>query len=473
MKHMKHNDAEAVFDADVFGVNIDDRGHVRGFAHNKFVKSFLKIYPIAYDAKSKVFYIYDKCGVWRKTGINDIKRDMLKILDTIHPDIWNTRREKEIENTLSLRCFSTGDLKDASEYINVKNGLLSLKTFKLKKHRKSIFSTRQLPIEYNTDATAPNWNRFLIDIFLGDKELRKLLQEITGYILSSKTEAQKFFFIYSTGSSGKSVYTKMVTMLVGGEEYVSSVTLSKLNDKFARAQLQGAAVNISTENEIRQFSTETVKALSSGDLVQIEHKQQDATSQVITAKLVFCLNNQPIPKDKTYAIYRRLIIVPFLACFTPNPDPNKENELPIKTDILSELTPELEGILAWAIRGLKRLIKNDYHFTNAEKSNQLLREYRADVDVIFDFMQEAIKAKAESKISYDSIYKAFDRWRKMNNVNMSGVYHNQSFHRMLLKEIRQHLDQEHIKYGKSHSGTTNYLIGIKLKKSFKEKYLSL
>ncbi len=409
--------------------------------------------------------------MWKKTSLNEIKRDMLQILDRIAHDILNSNREKEIENTLSLRCLSvTKDLKDASEYINVKNGLLSLKTFELKKHRKKIFSTKQLPINYNPEAKAPLWKKFLNDIFLGDKQLRLLLQEMTGYILSTKTDAQKFFFLYSLGSSGKSVYCKIVTALVGGKDYVSSVTLSGLQDKFARSQMQEAAVNIAAENELKHFPTETIKAIASGDIVQMEKKGQNAVSDVITAKLVFCVNNLPIPKDKTYAIYRRLIIVPFLARFVE--EPKRENELPVNPNMTNDLMLELEGILAWAIRGLKRLIKNDYKFTSSEKANEFLNEFRTDVDIVFNFVEEAInKADENSTLEYKLIYKAFENWHKENNVDVTGLYRNQNFNRMFLKDIRQYLDQKNIPYDLGHSGSTNYIKGIKLKKSFIEKYL--
>ena len=471
MKQEKHNELEAIsiLDAEDFGVEINEKGKIVNFNHNQFVRRYLEIQSVAHRPNENIYYVYDKCGVWKEKSIDDIKRDMLKILDKIHPDIWKISREKEIEHTLAMRSFSTEELRDASEYINVKNGLLSLKTFKLKKHDSSIFSTRQLPVKYKSKAKAPKWKKFLRDIFLRNKKLRLLLQEITGYILTSNTKAQKFFFLYSDGSSGKSVYCKILKLLVGGDEFVSSVTLSKLNDKFERSQLYGAAVNIATENEPEQFGTETLKAVSSGDIIQIERKKEHAFSTAITAKLVFCLNNLPIPKDKTYAIYRRLVIVPFLASFVQ--EPKKKNELPINPNKFEELKPELEGILAWAIKGLQRLVKNDYVFTYSKKAEKLLNEYRRDIDPIVDFVQEAIKANSKSRLYYKRLYVVFEKWRKENKVNFPSLYRNRNFNRMFIKELCQQLDQEKISYKKKHGGNNLYLLGITLKDSFVEKYL--
>lgn len=225
-----------------------------------------------------------------------------------------------------------------------------MKTFKLRKHKKKFFTTRQLPFNYNPKAKARRWKRFLKTVFIKDKQLRRLLQEITGYVLSSKTDAQCFFFLYSGGASGKSVYCKIVTMLVGGEKYVSNVTLSDLNKSFARRQMYEAMANIAAENEPKIFNTETIKAITSGDSIQMEGKYEKTFSAVITAKLIFSLNNLPKPKDTTYAFYRRLVIVPFLARFLENPNPDMKDEFKRNPDILKELEPELSGVLDGVVK---------------------------------------------------------------------------------------------------------------------------
>ena len=80
-------------------------------------------------------------------------------------------------------------------------------------------------------------------------------------------------------------------MLIGGEKYVSNVTLSDLNKSFARRQMYEAMANIASENEPKIFNTETIKAITSGDSIQMEGKYEKPFSAAITAKLIFSLNN--------------------------------------------------------------------------------------------------------------------------------------------------------------------------------------
>ena len=190
----------------------------------------------------------------------------------------------------------------------------------------------------------PEIQKFLDEIFLGDKALKKILQEAFGYGLSGQVAAQKFFLLYSTGSSGKSVVCDLLYHLAGGKEQVSTVALGDLGHKFQRSQLYGKLVNISTENEVRRFNTQALKAITAGDPVQLEMKGQNPFTGVITCKLFFAVNSLPIASDKTFSYMRRAQVIPFVARFVDNPDSNKPEELKRNPNIKDELLKELPGI---------------------------------------------------------------------------------------------------------------------------------
>ena len=154
----------------------------------------------------------------------------------------------------------------------------------------------KLPFDYDQEAKCPRFQEFLKQVFRADEELISLVQEIMGYCLSPSIEAQKFFIFYSDGSSGKSVLCSILQHLAGGDNNVSSLTLSNLNQKFQRAELFGKIVNISTENEVRKFNTEALKSITSGDPIQIEHKFRKPFTTRLTAKLLFAMNSLPEQK---------------------------------------------------------------------------------------------------------------------------------------------------------------------------------
>lgn len=86
-------------------------------------------------------------------------------------------------------------------------------------------------------------------------------------------------------------------------------------------------LNLSPENEQGKFNTQALKAITAGDPIQLEMKGQNPFTDVITCKLFFAVNNLPIASDRTFSYLRRAQIIPFLARFVDNPDPNKLEEL--------------------------------------------------------------------------------------------------------------------------------------------------
>ena len=263
----------------------------------------------------------------------------------------------------------------------------------------------------------------------------------------------------------KSVLCSILQHLAGGDKNVSSVTLSNLNPKFQRAELFGKIVNISTENEVSKFNTEALKSITSGDPIQIEHKFQKPFTTRLTAKLLFAMNSLPEPKDKTFAFYRRLVLVPFKTKFIDNPREGT-NEMKRNPKIEEGLLEELPGILAWCIEGLKRLVENKYQFTGAREADKLMLDYRKDISPVFSFIAECIEEYTpensdsslsnDERISTQDLFDAYDYWCVENVI--SGRLDKRTF----LKSLREGLKLKElsIPFTEPHSGRTRYFEGI-------------
>ena len=238
---------------------------------------------------------------------------------------------------------------------------------------------------------------------------------------------------------------------------MSSVTLSNLNAKFTRAQLYGKVVNISTENETSNFNSEALKAITSGDPIQIENKYEKPFTAKLTAKLVFAMNTLPKPTDRTFALSRRLCLVPFLTKFVDNPHEGT-NELKRNPNIEAELVEELPGILAWCIEGLKRLVANNYQFTKSKEAEKLMLEFRKDNTPVYAFIDECIsesQARMPARISTNELYSAYDRWLVTNGIS-KWMLSKRDF----LKYFRVGLNEFNIEAEESHSGNLRFFKGI-------------
>jgi len=262
--------------------------------------------------------------------------------------------------------------------------------------------------------------------------------------------------MYSAGSSGKSVVCDLLYHLAGGKDQVSTVALGDLGHKFQRSQLYGKLVNISTENEVRKFNSQALKAITAGDPVPLEMKSKDPFTDVITCKLFFAVNSLPIASDRTFAYMRRAQVIPFLARFVDNPDPDRPEELKRNPNIKDELLRELPGIFNWAMRGLRRLISQDYNFTHSEKADEVLALYAREINPICDFTNEVIEANEKSEVSQDSLYDAYSVWAKRNGEKIDNK-------RGFMKDLRENLNDAKIPFDERKSNSKRFFIGIALK----------
>jgi putative DNA primase/helicase len=211
-------------------LRFDEKGNLT-VNPNVFLKFYLKSHPTVVLGESRYFRYSRKQGVWKKITPMEIKRQLRTLLHSYEPDSWNPNIERLCVTVLPLTCGRAEKLKSPEGYINVENGLINLETLSLEPHNMKVFSTIQLPITFDPKARCPEFKAFLREIFMGDKELIWLTQEIMGYILSPRADAQKFFILYSPGASG---LREILLELAGGEENVSTIALADLNKKFFR-----------------------------------------------------------------------------------------------------------------------------------------------------------------------------------------------------------------------------------------------
>ena len=431
-----------------FGLNID-----------KLSSTYLEYFPTAYQEDSGFYFQYSIRGVWVKKSLLEITKHFKKIVNSLYPYFWKNSFSSELEGILPLNCTAVEKFKKATNYINLLNGLFSLTTFELEPHRKEIFSTTQLNFSYDPDAKCPKFDRFLDDVFLGNERLKMRLSEAFGYGLTTLTEAQVFFIFYSPGSSGKSVASRLFIRLAGGKEQVSTVALADLSKKFQRSQLWGKLANVSTENQQngrQKFNTQALKAITSGDLIQLEFKGKNPFTDIITAKLFFSVNELPIPDDKTFAYMRRVVLIPFLAQFLDKPDKTKKEEKKRNPHMEKELARELPGLFNFSMEGLQRLMKNKFQFTPSKVAQKVLAKYVSDINPICNFVSETLEVNKKSEVTQDSLYAAYTTWARKNGERVDNK-------RSFLKDLRQNLNNAKIPFKERKSNSKRFFTGIALK----------
>jgi P4 family phage/plasmid primase-like protien len=313
-----------------------------------------------------------------------------------------TVQPTEINNFLTiLKAVTFEEFKPAPEgFINLKNGVLDVFNGVLLPHDPRHHFFYKLDLDYNKDATCPTWDKFLDQIFEGDKSLVKLIHQIFGYVIEGGYPyLQKAFVFYGDGRNGKSTILNILEKIVG-RDLVSSVTLDVLSNSFAVYPLFFSKVNINEELVADDLNSTEFKNLITGGKIRGSKKYQDELILPCNARFVFATNNFPVFKDHSFGIERRLCIVPFNYRV-----PDEQ----IDTDLIHKLSNELSGILNKSLAEIVEL-RLTKKLVELDKIEQMRMEYKEDSDAVFNWLSEECEPDPESKITLTMAYHKFNEW---------------------------------------------------------------
>jgi len=303
---------------------------------------------------------------------------------------------------------------DPNRYISLANGIFNIDAFLngeenfLREHSPEYFTTVCLPYEYQNDANCPRWHQTLLDNLEGDIERYHLLQEWVGYLLSGRTDLQKFMLLVGEGRNGKTVFLSGVTALLGRDN-VSNVPMEQFNDQFALITTLGKLANIAGDmSEISKASEGLIKAYTGGDSMNFNRKFKSAVQAMPTARLMFSTNVLPQFVDRSKGLWRRMSLVPF------------KREVPVGEVVPGMDNPqwwidsgELSGIFNWALEGLRRLRENG-GFTESQVSVVAVEEYRNDTNSARSFLNEHYCEAPDDRgfMLLNEVYSDYKAWCK-------------------------------------------------------------
>lgn len=288
--------------------------------------------------------------------------------------------------------------------INVKNGVLNIKTKELSPHTPSKFFNYILPHEFNKDAKCDRWLEFLNFIFEGNQELIDVTAEIFGYMLAGGDPwLHKAFFLEGSGRNGKSTWLDVLKALLGSANYCS-IPLKNLDKPFSVVMADGKLANIVGELDSKDLSSEAFKTAVGGEELIAAHKGKPEYQLKFRAKIVVATNNPVNFRDSSPGNYEKLYILPFNRYITEDErNPN----------IRDELIADLPGVLAWSLEGYQRLL-NRSRLPKINVIIEALDEHRINSDAVFQWFEEYVSLDDSIENAYQlgAFYEHFQTWCK-------------------------------------------------------------
>jgi putative DNA primase/helicase len=285
------------------------------------------------------------------------------------------------------------------------NGAVDLRTGNLLTPTKGDWFYKSTNVSYAPEARCERFLQFLEEVFSGDKCIIDFVQKAIGYSLTALTVEQVLFILYGTGANGKSVFLNLIGDLLGDYSITTPASTFKDNpyhDAIPNdiARMAGARLVKSIEvKEGTRLNEERIKALTGGDQVTARFLHNEFFDFTPICKFWIAVNHKPVIRGSDEAIWRRIRLIPFEVFFPPERRDPHLNE---------KLRSELPGILTWAVEGCLKWQKDGLEPVG--KVKEWTDSYRAESDLIAQFLEEKTEKTLTGRTKAGDLYKAYTGW---------------------------------------------------------------
>lgn len=392
---------------------------------------------------NKQFYIFGGRS-WRTVDDEVIKAKVqnsiahYKPADSFTSGIFRVFCDLVTVETAENGTWLTDPNRDTTNLAVFSNGIvdLGLDSPVLIPHTYEYFCFNELPYEYKPLAQCPSWHQFLTSIWDNNSVLKRQLQQWMGYCLTRDTSLQKFAILMGKPRAGKGVIADVITNMIG-EANVSSPSLSNLTKDSTLDKMSTSAVAFipdahNVHINVRDAVLSNFKAITGEDSVSWHRMYKGGQTARMKLKFIMSTNNIPDFVDPSGALVARMLLFPFYKSFIGIED----------VTIKPRLMGEIEGILQWAIAGLRDLRANGNRFVEANEGLAEKEEIREDMFPLAQYVNELCRLEPGVFTRLEDLYNGYRLWSISNGVKspMSMVGFNKCLRNSALpiRHAREH-----------------------------------
>ena len=304
----------------------------------------------------------------------------------------------QIVRVLQRRTWEKGLPKQDPDAVPAANKLLlwndKLLDFEVKEYLPKFFVLSRLPVEYDPDATASQFEAVVQEI-VPDPEDRRGAQEYLGAALFPENRTRKFLLCYGEGGCGKSVLVLFLTKTLGAAR-VFDLNIESVKHDYALAGLKTQTLLTASEAASRALCSdgaEWVKKAVGGDFFQTQMKfRNEKSDHHGNFSLVIVSNNRLQFHYEGRGDEWRDRVIPI---FFNTHIPDERRELGLVDRLLREEGP---GIFNWFLEGARRVRRNGWKITLSPTQRDRMERLLALSNPMTVFVQNHIKPCAGKNI---------------------------------------------------------------------------
>lgn len=314
----------------------------------------------------------------------------------------------------------TGDEWDHNPMLlGVDNGILNLEYGDLLPGQPRDYIRQAAPTRWEgLDAPAPRWDRFLQEVFGHDQELIDFVQRLFGYGITGLSIEHVFPVLQGWGRNGKDSLLETLRNVLGG-----SLAGPVSNDVMMMAyrntgsatphlySLRGKRLVWSSEStEGARLNAARVKMLCGGNTIVARPLYGSPVEFRPSHLLLLVTNFRPHCNSDDFALWKRLLLVPFMQTFIDDPNPDIPTEHQRDPYISLKLTAEAAGILAWLVRGC--LAWQEQGLNPPEVVRLATSEYQSEEDTLALFFGALCTLGEDKEVGANELYMSYVDWSK-------------------------------------------------------------
>jgi putative DNA primase/helicase len=333
-----------------------------------------------------------------------------------------SRCEAMVKQAIAYCTYEPSEMNRDPTLINCRNGTLHLVetsdgwTVELRAHQRAEKITKLMKVDYDPEATAPLWQKF-IELVQPNPDNRAFLQTWHGLALTGLTE-QAFVLNYGTGANGKTTFIETIARMQG--DYAQTLPAEALvGDNQRRgdqatpdlARLAGARlVRVAELPRGHGFRESVLKLLTGGDAVPVRQLHGRFWDLEPAFKAVGVCNEKPDISGVDEGIWRRVKLVNWNVAIP------LEERRPID-DVFAEFKQERPGILNWLVAGLISYM-NAGRLIVPQDVLEATESYREDMDPVGAFKITCVRKAPTKHVTAFEMYRAFQAYCHANSLRV-------------------------------------------------------
>jgi P4 family phage/plasmid primase-like protien len=330
---------------------------------------------------------------------------------------------KECRELFYLEKFEE-KLDSRTNLIGFENGVYDLESFEFRDGRPEDYISFTTNINYivydENHYKSKEVNDFLSKVLM-KPHMKEYVLLLLSSFLNGGIKEERFHIWTGNGSNGKSKTIDLFEQSFG--DYCCKLPITLLTQKRAAsnaatselARTKGKRFACLQEpSEDEKLNVGLMKELTGGDKIQARLLFKEPIEFKPQFKMILTCNNLPnVPSDDG-GTWRRIRVVEFQSKFTDVPDPEKENEFLVDTDLSEKFSTWNEAFMGMLIEYYKKYRTSG--ITEPEEVLQCTKEYQKNNDIFLEFVEQEFEKNEEELLSFTDIVSSFKVWCKDNSV---------------------------------------------------------